>query len=221
MRNRAVSHKSLLAERRDLDDETPSTMSLLTSHNLSVVSRATVNLSSLNRQLSVRSNREAGMRMVVEQCVHHTMAINKVLRVLIENFFPEYLDLTEELDGGDSNGTDIKLITRLQTTTMSLLKTLFVSLLNNYEQQEEIAEVISRLSPKEEDDMHDDVSETYSGLEASISELTHIMTRLRSSKKEMTVNFDSTLSSENPLFDPHPHQEVEEDLYPGEEEESG
>lgn len=219
MRGRSVSHRSLLGERRDLDDNTPSTMSLLSPHNLSVVSRATVNLSSLNRQLSVRSNREAGMRMVVEQCVHHTMATNKVLKVLIENFFPEYLDLTEGIECEDSTGTDIKLVTSLQTTTMSLLKTLFVSLLNNYEQQEEIAEAISKLSPMEEEALEDDSPETYSELEASISELTSIMTRLKALKRETTVDLNSTLSSENPLFEPNDLSEEGERSAPGEESE--
>lgn len=211
MHHRTRSHRSILSDRVELDDVTPSTTSMLTHHNMSVVSRATVNLSSLNRQLSMRSNREAGFRLVIEQSIHHNMAINKILRTLTENFFPEYKDLIPQGDDGSSDGTDIKLITRLQTTTMGMLKVLLVALMNHHDQQEELAAALAQFSDEDSKSGDDGATDAYTDLETSISHLTALLSQLKRREVGSTVDIKTSLSSGNPLYAPNVHSDHEED----------
>lgn len=196
------SSQKLLAMADEEDIVRMPTEMTIPDASLSLLSRANVPLSRLSRSTSSYMAREAALRRLLDKCTDNYLIVNKVLRLIITSFFPDYSELlTSGSEDIDEIGLSAEII-EAQTRTMELLKILIIAIRAATDEQDQLIWNLENLS-KEKGETEDLEPETrLDGLEKAVERLAEVISRESFVVQSAGQSTGAYMESVNPLFNP-------------------
>lgn len=198
--------------RDDEDLGTSSDALVVADPSLGLLSRASAPIAKITRAQSLRASREASLYHLVGKCLTHYTVVNKVLRMVIMNYHPEYTDVLplgfEEEETGDKR----EEVLSSQTETMELLRVLIIATRNRSDEQDQLVWSLEVLAQAKEEEEQLESQERLQQLEGAVERLAETIVGASMGEDEAVVLPSTVLVSDNPMYNPGgPDDDLEEE----------